>query len=61
MADARDLTHFIEPLDDGLARMDLAVDGIRCPACMAKIEAALAQVPNVTLARSVASGRTLRA
>ena len=28
MAEARDLSSFIERLDGGLARMDLAVDGI---------------------------------
>ena len=59
MVEARDLTHFIEPLAGGLARMDLAVDGITCPACMAKIEADLAQVPNVTRARLNLTNRRL--
>jgi Cu2+-exporting ATPase len=59
MAEARDLTHFIEPLDGGLARMDLAVDGIRCAGCMAKIEADLARVPNVTRARVNLTNRRL--
>ena len=59
MAEARDLTHFIEPLEGGLARMDLAVDGITCPACMAKIEADLARVPNVTRARLNLTNRRL--
>jgi Cu2+-exporting ATPase len=59
MAETRDLTHFIEPLDGGLARMDLAVDGITCPACMAKIEADLAQVPNLTRARLNLTNRRL--
>jgi Cu2+-exporting ATPase len=59
MAEVRDLTHFIEPLEGGLARMDLAVDGITCPACMAKIEADLARVPNITLARLNLTNRRL--
>jgi Cu2+-exporting ATPase len=59
MAEMRDLTHFIEPLEGGLARMDLAVDGITCPACMAKIEADLARVPNVTRARLNLTNRRL--
>jgi Cu2+-exporting ATPase len=59
MAEARDLTHFIEPLDGGLAHMDLAVDGIRCAGCMAKIEADLARVPNVTRARVNLTNRRL--
>jgi Cu2+-exporting ATPase len=59
MAEMRDLTYFIEPLEGGLARMDLAVDGITCPACMAKIEADLARVPNVTRARLNLTNRRL--
>jgi Cu2+-exporting ATPase len=51
VAETRDLSGFIEHLDGGLARMDLAVDGITCAACMAKIEADLARVPNLTRAR----------
>jgi Cu2+-exporting ATPase len=39
--------------------MDLAVDGITCPACMAKIEADLATVPNVTRARLNLTNRRL--
>ncbi len=59
MAEARDLTHFVEHLDGGLARMDLAVDGITCAGCMVRIEADLARVPNVTRARVNLTNRRL--
>ena len=32
--DATDLSLFVEPLGEGRARMDFAVDGITCAACM---------------------------
>lgn len=51
MVETRDLSHFVKQLDDGVARMDLAVDGITCAACMISIEGGLASVPNVTRAR----------
>jgi len=50
MNDVRDLTHFLR-WDGGTARLDLAVDGIHCAGCMAKIERGLAAVPAVTRAR----------
>ena len=51
MTEARDLSHFVQRLDGGIARIELAVDGITCAACMAKIEGGLKAVPNVTRAR----------
>ena len=51
MSELRDLTHFVHRDDAGTAHLDLAVEGIACPACMAKIEAGLAAVPAVTRAR----------
>lgn len=51
VAEARDLSHFVKQLDGGIARMDLAVDGITCAACMVSIEGGLASVPNITRAR----------
>ncbi len=51
MTETRDLTHFVQHLDGGVARMDLAVDGIACASCMAAIESGLATVPHVTRAR----------
>jgi Cu2+-exporting ATPase len=50
MNDVRDLTHFLR-WDGGTARLELAVDGIHCAGCMAKIERGLAAVPAVTRAR----------
>jgi Cu2+-exporting ATPase len=46
-----DLSHFVRHLEGGTARLELAVDGITCAACMLQIEGALAQVPHVTQAR----------
>ena len=51
MTETRDLSHFVQHLDGGVARMDLAVDGIACASCMASIESGLATVPHVTRAR----------
>lgn len=51
MVVARDFTHFVQQLDGGMARIDLAVDGMRCAGCMAAIEGGLTAVPNVTRAR----------
>jgi Cu2+-exporting ATPase len=59
MSDARDLSGFIVHGDGGIARMDLAVDGITCAACMAKIESDLGRVPNVTRARVNLTNRRL--
>lgn len=50
-AETRDFSHFVQKLDGGIARLDLAVDGITCAACMMQIEGGLAAVPNVTRAR----------
>jgi Cu2+-exporting ATPase len=50
MNEVRDLTHFVQ-WDGGRARLELAVDGITCAGCMARIEAGLAAVPAVTRAR----------
>jgi P-type Cu2+ transporter len=50
MNDVRDLTHFVR-WNGGTARLELAVDGIHCAGCMAKIERGLSAVPAVTRAR----------
>ncbi|RAI30284.1 nitrogen fixation protein FixI [Rhodoplanes elegans] len=53
-----DFTHFVETLDDGRARLDLAVDGMTCAACMFEIEGGLGVLPGVTQARAnLTSGR----
>src|SRR5262252_13635 len=57
MAEIRDLSHFVHHLDGGLARMELAVDGIVCGACMRVIEGGLAAIPDITLARVNLSNR----
>ena len=51
MAETRDLSHFVRHLEGGLARMELAVDGIVCGTCMRTIEGGLAAMPDITLAR----------
>ncbi len=51
MSATPDLTHFVEHLDDGRARINLAVDGITCAACMFEIEGGLATIPHVDRAR----------
>jgi Cu2+-exporting ATPase len=51
MSETRDLSHFVEHLEDGSARINLAVDGLTCAACMFEIEGSLSAVPKVTRAR----------
>jgi Cu2+-exporting ATPase len=46
-----DLSLFVERLEGGLSRLDLAVEGITCAACMPVIEEGLAALPGVTAAR----------
>jgi Cu2+-exporting ATPase len=59
MNDVRDLSHFVEHLDGGIARLHLAVDGITCAGCMFRIENGLASVPNVEKARVNLTNRRL--
>ncbi len=47
----RDLDGFVQQDENGLSHLDLAVDGITCAGCMAKIERELKSVPGVTGAR----------
>ncbi|WP_204271416.1 heavy metal-associated domain-containing protein, partial [Citrobacter freundii] len=51
VCDDADLSLFVQPLADGLARLDLAVDGITCAACMPVIEAGLLREPGIAAAR----------
>ncbi|HHK73625.1 MAG TPA: heavy metal translocating P-type ATPase, partial [Rhizobiales bacterium] len=51
MRKQRDLSQYIKNRDDGLCQIDLAVDGITCAGCMAKIERELRTVPGVKTAR----------
>src|SRR5215470_13767111 len=51
MTATRDLSYFVDHLDGGIARMELAVEGIRCGGCMRAIETGLAAIPDTTRAR----------
>ena len=54
-----DLSSFIRHHDDGTARLDLAVDGITCAACIGDIEGALTRLPGLLRARLNYSNRRL--
>ncbi|ADZ71628.1 heavy metal translocating P-type ATPase [Polymorphum gilvum] len=47
----RDWESFVTPAEDGSVRMDLAVEGITCAACMSEIERGLARLPGIAHAR----------
>ncbi|CAL76269.1 nitrogen fixation protein fixI; calcium ATPase, transmembrane domain [Bradyrhizobium sp. ORS 278] len=47
----RDFSHYVKDLGKGLKHIDLAVEGVSCAGCMAKIERGLSALPDVTLAR----------
>ncbi|MDB5501033.1 MAG: nitrogen fixation protein FixI [Tardiphaga sp.] len=47
----RDFSHYIRHPESGLSHIDLAVEGVSCAGCMAKIERGLSAIPDVTLAR----------
>src|SRR5262249_59227512 len=51
MAETRDLSYFVHHLDGGIARMELAVEGMKCGGCMRTIENGLAAIPQTTSAR----------
>src|SRR5437016_8691708 len=51
MLATRDFSHYVRNLDSGLSHIDLAVEGVSCAGCMAKIERGLSAIPDVTLAR----------
>lgn len=47
----RDFSHYVRAAGAGLQHIDLAVEGVHCAGCMAKIERGLSTIPDVTLAR----------
>ncbi|WP_439405363.1 cation-translocating P-type ATPase [Bradyrhizobium sp. DASA03076] len=47
----RDFSHYVRTAGAGLQHIDLAVEGVHCAGCMAKIERGLSAIPDVTLAR----------
>ncbi len=51
MTATRDFSHFVRHLDGGVARMELAVEGITCGGCMRAIENGLSAIPETTQAR----------
>lgn len=57
--EATDLSLFVEPLGEGRARMDFAVDGITCAACMPVIEQGLKREPGIDEARVNLTNRRL--
>lgn len=51
MAATPDYSHFVKTDKEGRSRLDLAIDGITCAACLGDIETAMKRVPGVMLAR----------
>jgi Cu2+-exporting ATPase len=47
----RDFSHYVRSAGEGVQHIDLAVEGVHCAGCMAKIERGLSAIPDVTLAR----------
>lgn len=47
----RDFSHYVRTAGEGVQHIDLAVDGVHCAGCMARIERGLSAIPDVTLAR----------
>ena len=47
----RDFSHYVRTAGEGIRHIDLAVEGVHCAGCMAKIERGLSAIPDVTLAR----------
>ncbi len=59
MAEALDLSLYAKPAGDGTLGMELAVEGIACGACIARIEGAVKHLPGVTEARLNFTNRRL--
>ncbi|WP_322515246.1 heavy metal translocating P-type ATPase [Rhodopseudomonas palustris] len=55
----RDFSHYVKDVDPQIAHLDLAVEGVSCAGCMAKIERGLSAIPDVTLARVNLTDRRL--
>lgn len=51
MQGMRDFSHYVRTAGAGVQHIDLAVEGVHCAGCMAKIERGLSAIPDVTLAR----------
>src|SRR5947209_878291 len=59
MQSTLDFSHYLKSPGAGLLHLDLAVEGINCAGCMAKIERNLSKIPEVTSARVNLSDRRL--
>ena len=51
MAVSPDYSHFVKTDAEGRSRIDLAIDGITCAACLGDIETAMKRLPGVMNAR----------
>jgi Cu2+-exporting ATPase len=54
-----DFSHYLKNAGAGVLHLDLAVEGINCAGCMAKIERNLSKIPDVTSARVNLTDRRL--
>src|SRR5689334_8425901 len=59
MQTAIDFSHYLKKTGSDLLHLDLAVEGINCAGCMAKIERNLSKIPDVTSARVNLTDRRL--
>src|SRR5579863_1977690 len=59
MQSTLDFSHYLKSTGEGLVHLDLAVDGINCAGCMAKIERNLSKIPDVASARVNLTDRRL--
>ena len=59
MAETLDLSLFAKPAGNGTLGMDVAVEGIACGGCIARIEGAMKRLPGVTDARLNFTNRRL--
>jgi len=59
MGSSIDFSHYLKQAGPDLLHLDLAIEGISCAGCMAKIERSLSEIPQVTSARVNLTDRRL--
>jgi len=59
MTESLDLSHYAKPARKGTLGMELAVEGVACGGCIARIEGAVKRLPGVTEARLNFTNRRL--
>ena len=59
MSSSIDFSHYLKQAGPDLLHLDLAIEGISCAGCMAKIERSLSKIPEVTSARVNLTDRRL--